>query len=266
MRYRILSVVFFIFFGQALFADSLTLVKKIDVAALLFTTDHLGNSYLVNENGLYKYDKDGNLTSSFTAKEFGPIQFIDATDPLKVLVYNKDFALVNTLDSKLSIQTEFNLRDLQIQQPILICTSRYDGYWVFDKQTNQLKKYDSSLQLMFESSDISQLLNIEINPVFLIESEKWLWLNNPSSGILVFDSYGTYHKTVEKSDTLSVTDFHADDDKIIFSERNSLYEINPSRLVSKEITYPQFNDVIKMRIEQNRLYIQKKDIFEIYAF
>ncbi|MFI5218259.1 MAG: hypothetical protein ACHQNT_02135 [Bacteroidia bacterium] len=266
MKLRIVVFIFFLFYRQILFADSLSVVKKIDIAILFFTTDHLGNSYLVNENGLFKYDKDGNLTASFTAKIFGQIQFIDATDPLKVLVFNKDFALVNTLDSKLSIQTQFNLRDLPVQQPALICTSRHDGYWVFDKQTNQLKKYNSSLQLMFESNDISQLIAAEINPVFLIESEKWLWLNNPSSGILVFDSYGTYLKTLDKSDTYSVNDFQADDDRIVFSEGNSIREINHTKLLSKEITYPHVGDVIKMRIEQNRLYIQKKDVFEIYAF
>ncbi|MEP7167891.1 MAG: hypothetical protein ABI855_00825 [Bacteroidota bacterium] len=266
MKLKLSVLLIFLFCNQILFADSLTFVNKIDATVSFFTTDHLGNCYLVTENGLFKYDLDGKLLSSFSQKNFGTIQFVDATDPLKVLIFNKDFSSVITLDNKLAVQSSFNLHDLNLQQPILICVSRHDGYWIYDKQSNQLKKFNTALQPVYESSDLSQLINSEINPVFLVESEKWLWLSNPSSGVLIFDMFGTYLKTLKIKDSSDVNNFQVNNDKIILSEGNTLKEINQTELNAKEITYKELNDVKKIRIEQNRIYVLKKDIFEIYSF
>jgi len=266
LKIKLSVFLFFCLFNRFAFADSLTLVNKIDAAVSFFTTDHLGNLYLVTENGLLKYDPDGNLISSFSEKSFGTIQFADATDPMKILIFNRDFSSVITLDNKLSVQSTFNLHDLNLQQPVLICVSRHDGYWVYDKQSNQLKKFSTSLQPVHESSDLSQLINTEINPVFLVESEKWLWLGNPSSGVLIFDMFGTYLKTLEIKDSMDISAFQVNDDKIILSSANELKEINQVNFTNKEISYRDLNDVIKMRIEQNRLYVLKKNVIEIYSF
>ena len=266
MKLKFTALLIFLFFNKSLLADSLTLVVKMETHASLFTTDHLGNCYLVTEAGLFKYDLDGKPVAAFSQKNFGTIQFVDATDPLKVLIFNKDFSTVITLDNKLAVQTTFNLHDLNLQQPVLICVSRHDGYWVYEKQTNQLKKFNTALQPVHESSDLSQLIYSEINPFFLVESEKWLWLSNPSSGVLIFDMFGTYLKTLEIKDTFDLNNFQVNDDKIILSEGNTLKEINQSSLVAKEISYKELKGVLRMRIEQNRLYVLKKDAFEIYSF
>lgn len=266
MKLKLFTLLIILFCNQILFADSLTLVNKIDATVSFFTTDHLGNCYLVTENGLFKYDLDGKLLSSFSQKNFGTIQLVDATDPLKVLIFNKDFSSAITLDTKLTVQSTFNLRDLNLQQPILICVSRHDGYWIYDKQSNQLKKINASLQPVHESSDLSQIINSELNPVFLVESEKWLWLSNPSSGVLIFDMFGTYLKTLEIKDSIDINNFQVNNDKIILSGENMLKEINQFDLNEKVIIYKELTDVKKMRIEQNRLYVLKKNIFEIYSF
>lgn len=266
MRKLLMSLFIFFFLHPVCSADTLTLVKKIEGAVSFFTTDHLGNSYLVTAEGMFKYDKDGNSIASYTDKTFGNIQFTDATDPLKVLIYNKDFGVAKTLDVKLSLQSSINLHELNLQQPLLMCTSRHNGYWIFDKQTNQLKKIDSSLQPVYESSDISQLATAEINPVFLIESDRWLWLNNAPHGILLFDMFGTYIKTLDVKEVNPPADFQTDFDKIIYNTGDTLKEINQSNFTTKEISYPQLKDVLKMRVEQGRLYILKKDTFEIYSF
>jgi len=266
MRCKLFVLLFFLFTNKLLFADTLTLLNRIDATVSFFTTDHLGNSYIVTESGLYKYDQDGKLLTSFSQKSFGNIQFVDATDPMKVLLYNKDFSNAIILDNKFAVQATYNLRNLGLQQPELICVSRHDGYWIYDKQTNQLKKYNSVFQPVRESNDLSQLVNSEINPAFLVESEKWLWMSNPSSGVLIFDMFGTYLKTMQIKDSSNLENFQVNDDKIILSRGNTLIETNQANLTAKEITYNELKDAIKIRIEQNRLYVLKKDIFEIYSF
>jgi hypothetical protein len=266
LKFKLLVLLIFFSCNHFLFADSLTVVTKIEVSASFFTTDRLGNCYLVTDNGLLKYDQDGKLLASFSQKKFGDIQFVDASDPLKILIFNKDFSSVIILDNKLALQSTFNLRDLNMQQPELICMSRHDGYWVYDRQTNQLKKFNTTLQQVHQGSDLSQIISSEINPVFLVESEKWLWLSNPSSGVLIFDMFGTYLKTLDIKDSVDLNNFQVNNDKIILTAGNMLKEINQADLSEKVMVYNELNDVIKMRIEQNRLYVLKKDIFEIYSF
>jgi hypothetical protein len=91
-------------------------------------------------------------------------------------------------------------------------------------------------------------------------------MSNPSSGVLLFDMFGTYLKTMEIKDSSSLENFQVNDDKIILSRGNTLIETNQANLIAKEITYSELKDAIKIRIEQNRLYVLKKDIFEIYSF
>ncbi|MEO5569651.1 MAG: hypothetical protein ABIT08_11580 [Bacteroidia bacterium] len=266
MKLKFSIIIFFLFSSHYLFADTLTLLNKIDAQVSFFTTDLLGNSYIVTENGLFKYDLNGKLLFSFSQKTFGTIQFVDATDPLKVLLFNKDFSNAIILDKNFAVQATYNLRNLNLQQPVLICISRHNGYWIYDKQTNQLKKFDNAFQPVRESSDLSLLINAEINPVFLVESEKWLWMSNPASGVLIFDMFGTYLKTLEIKDASDLENIQVNDDKIILSHGNTLKETNQSDLKSTEITYPELKDALKIRIEQNRLYVLEKDAFEIYSF
>lgn len=50
-----------------------------------------------------------------------------------------------------------------------------------------LVRLDSKLAVAQTTSNLNQLLGIEINPNFMCEYNNSVYLNNPSTGILVFD-------------------------------------------------------------------------------
>ncbi len=73
-------------------------------------------------------------------KRYGKIYSIDASNPLKILVYFRDFATIVVLDRLLTVRNTIDLRKQNIYQAQAVATS-YDGnIWVYDELESKLKK------------------------------------------------------------------------------------------------------------------------------
>src|SRR5205085_9497634 len=99
-------------------------VKQIPFTEIAsFTTDNLGNVYVVSENILLQFDNNGKPLNHYDEKNLGRLIRIDADNPLKLLVFYPDFAQINILNSQLALQSTIQLRGIGIEQPALICNS-----------------------------------------------------------------------------------------------------------------------------------------------
>src|ERR1700761_3292099 len=65
-----------------------------------FNTDNLGNIYVITkDNLLEKLDANGDSIAVFNdVRHFGKIWTIDVTNPLKILVFYREFATIVVLD------------------------------------------------------------------------------------------------------------------------------------------------------------------------
>ena len=83
-----------------------------------FSVDALGNLYILSKNDqLKKIDARGDSVAVFNAvKRYGQLYSIDVTNPLKILLYYKDFGTVLTLDRFLSVRNTLDLRRQNIFQ------------------------------------------------------------------------------------------------------------------------------------------------------
>jgi len=236
-----------------------TLIRK---QADFMTTDHLGNVYLICPDGLYQYNSKGALLHFFSDKSFGRISTIDASDPLKILIYNRDFRKAYLLDDKLSVQSVLNLDDLGIGLPELICTSRHDGYWVYDQQLQRLIKYNSNLQKIIEGEILSSKIE-NLNPDFITETSEWILMNNVKDGIILLDRYGTYFKKIPLQD---ISTFQAEENFVYYYREGKLIRHDLSRAVKEEMPIPGMNNLRTVRIEKNRLYALSNEDLQIYSF
>src|ERR1700757_1056337 len=115
-------ILFVIFFTPATLPaiaqkdSSITYIKMIPGDYKYFTVDNLGDVYLVTANDqLKKFKANGDSIGVFNdVKKFGTLTSIDATNPLKVLLYYEDFATVVTLDRFLNVLNTINLRQQNI--------------------------------------------------------------------------------------------------------------------------------------------------------
>jgi len=176
---------------------SFELTLEIEVTSKSIISDYLGNVYTIDDNEIAKYSAAGVLISSFSDKNAGTITSVDASNPLRVQVFYQDFGQIIYLDDVLSvIGSNISLIEQGLDQATLSCSSWDDGIWLYDPQDFELKRLGSDLRLSHQSGNINQLVGIEANPNFIIEKNNFVYLNDPLTGILVFDQFGTYYKTL----------------------------------------------------------------------
>jgi primosomal replication protein N len=244
--------------------EGYTLISSIPFpGATFFTTDKLGNSYVVVENQLLQFDPAGIPLANFSLKSVGNLRFVDASNPMKILLFYPDFAQIIVLDAKLSLQSQIDLRSLRIFQPLTACTSKENGYWIYDREDDVLKKLDFNLQVVAESGNLSQVIGYQIRPGLMVEENGLIYINNPETGILVFDRLGTYYKTISYQNLVS---FQVIDKDVLFITNNKLMRLEFKSLSEKEVLLPQHDSIRIARIEQDKLYLLTSDSLNFYSF
>src|SRR5258705_2836481 len=114
MKKIFLYVLTFLFLTS--FTGDWQLVKKIPFTEIsAFSTDKLGNAYVVSENLLLQFDNNGNPLNHYDEKNLGRLAYVDADNPLKLLAFYPDFAQINILSSKLVLQSTVQLRGIGIE-------------------------------------------------------------------------------------------------------------------------------------------------------
>lgn len=191
--------VFFILFSWLLLADSFAQqdttfrqIRMITGDITDFTVDNLDNIYLLNSrNQLSKFNADGDSVAVFNGiRSFGQVSLVDVSNPLKLLLYYKDFGTVVILDRFLNVRHTIDLRKQNILQVKAIGQSYDNQIWVYDELENKLKKIDEEGRLVFETPDFRQLLGKAISPMKIYDEDKNVYLYDSLNGVYVFDYYG----------------------------------------------------------------------------
>jgi hypothetical protein len=237
-------------------------VAKIEFKADGFTTDILGNVYLSRAEELKKYNQDGTLLNPYSDKSLGRITSVDATNFLKLVVFYRDFSKVVFLDNMLASTGEpIQLQQFQLEQATLAASSHNNGLWVYQQFEFQLIRLGQNLKQTHQTPNLMQLLGHPINPNFLLEINNVVYLNNPETGILLFDVFGTYSKTIPIK---GLDSFQILEGKIFYFKNGSLRSYNLKTMEEGEINVPDAH-AKNVRIEKSRLYVLNKNGLTIYA-
>jgi hypothetical protein len=96
--------------------SAFTLIKTINGDIIDFTVDNLDNIYILNSrNQVKKLNANGDSVAIYNdVKKFGQATLIDVSNPLKLLLYYKDFATVVVLDRFLNAVNVIDLRKQNI--------------------------------------------------------------------------------------------------------------------------------------------------------
>lgn len=235
----------------------------VNVEAEKMTSDNLGNVYLIKDESIFKYDSLGTLQKTFSNKTFGAITSADATNALRIILFYKDFNRVVTLDNTLSQNGEpLTLETIGFPMTSLVAASHDNGLWLYDMRNFELIRLNRNLQVEHRSGNLSQILGIELQPNFLIEKDNRVFLNNPGTGILLFDVFGTYSKTLPVTGLKS---FQVVDNSVIFYKEGILQA--EAILVNDHISYidPVGDSTTKdMRMERNAIFVLDEKQLIIY--
>ena len=233
---------------------------------IFLNVDVLDNIYLVTAgNRLKKLNSKGDSVAVFNdVKKYGNPTLIDVNNPLKILVYYKNYTSVVVLDRFLTQRNSINFRKQSIFSVKAIATSYDNNIWIFDEQDYKLKKIDETGKLLLESPDMRQLLDTVPSPDLIIDSDNLVYLYDAKKGFYIFDYYGAFKNTIP---FLNWTDIAISRNKMMGFSDNRLfsYELNSMNL--KTYTLPVFfRDYLAIKAVNGKVYLLKKDALEIYRF
>ncbi|MFN8153288.1 MAG: hypothetical protein U0Y08_03240 [Bacteroidia bacterium] len=205
---------FILFFSKVSAQDSL-----ISVVADNFRLDPIGNCYFQNKTDIIRLSSLGYTNVRFSMKDLGQPSSFDVSNPMRILVFYSDFAVIRILDNNLVLQSEIQLRNLGFQQPRAIAGTPDQGIWVYDEISGTLSKLNTRLGNLSTTVDLSQLLGRRPNPVQLLANQYWIILAEAGE-LIVFDQFGTKVRSVKlESPTRTL---QLEENNLVFSEDNQL--------------------------------------------
>lgn len=224
-----------------------------------FTIDNLDNLYVLNSrNQVKKFNANGDSVAVYNdVKKYGQATLIDVSNPLKVLLYYRDFATVVMLDRFLNVVNVVDLRKHGILQAKAIGQSYDNKIWVYDEGEAKLKKIDEDGTLLLETPDFRLLTGQSVSPVKIFDENKYVYIYDPARSIYVFDYYGALKNgiLIEQWQNLKVSG------KYIFGSRSDSlfrYEISSFRVDEWKMPVP-IRDSRAFNFSSSRIYALKND-------
>lgn len=200
--------------------------------------DNLGNLYLITAAGqLKKYSPEGDSVAIYNSiVRNGKLAAIDVSNPLKPLLFYKNFSQVVILDRLLSLRGMINLRRSGILQPAAVGLSYDNMIWVFDAGSNTLIKIDESGAVLLQTTDLRTVFAGGLQPQQIIDAGGWVYLYDAAQGLYAFDYFGTFKRKIPVAGWSGITITP----KTIFGfAKGVLNNYNLSTLMQKEQAVPQ---------------------------
>lgn len=208
---------------------NIVFVKKIEAKINICNSDYLGNFYFINKDIITKLSPRLDTMFEQSVKVAGDLTSMDVGQSMKILLYSRDQNIIVYLDNTLTKnESSISLGDKGLYLAELVTLSMLNNdLWVYNAENFSLEKYNSNFKQVFKTDNLTALLYQEMQPNYLVESQDQLYLNNPSHGVLVFDVYGTFLKTIpiKNVDKIRILDkkiFYIKDDFIHYYDEKSL--------------------------------------------
>lgn len=220
-----------------------------------FTVDNLGNCYLLSKNNqLKKISGNGDSVAVFNdVRRYGKLYSIDASNPLKILLYYKNFSTIVMLDRFFNVVNTIDLRKQNIFQAKAIAQSYDNNIWVYDEQNNKLKKIGEDGKVLSETVDFRNLFDEVPSPTQIFDQDGFVYLYDPEKGVFVFDIYGAFKTKVSY---LGLTDLAVFGKTVIGIEKQQIIAYTTGTLTEKRISLPStIADRQKAVIRPGHLYV-----------
>ncbi|RYG02359.1 MAG: hypothetical protein EOO02_10725 [Chitinophagaceae bacterium] len=245
---------------------SFRFIKAIKGDITAFTVDNLDNIYLLSStNQVKKLNANGDSVGVYNnVKRYGQASLIDVSNPLKILLYYRDFTTIVMLDRFLNQVNTIDLRKQNVLQARAIGQSYDNKVWVYDELDNKLKKVDEEGKLLQETPDFRQLFNAAPSPQKIFDQDRYVYLYDSAQAVFVFDYYGSLKNKILIQ---GWKNFKVAGKYIFGSKDKKLFRYDISNFRVDEWDLPeQFQQAISFNFSGTRLYTLKKDLIEVYEF
>ena len=229
-----------------------------------FTADNLGNLYIISKNNqLKKINTRGDSMGVFNdVRKYGKLYSIDATNPLKTILFYRDFRTIVVLDRLMNIINTIDLRKQNVFQVRAVAPSYDNNVWVFDEQESKLKKIAEDGKVMSETADLRLVFDEAPVPVAMFDQNGFVYLYDPNKGMYIFDYYGALKN---KLPLLNWTDVQVVGNTILGRKEGNLAVYETGSLQLKEAVLPAFIQTAKnIKLSPQGIYILDQGYLRLY--
>lgn len=229
-----------------------------------FNVDNLDNIYLIsNSNQFKKINALGDSVAVFNdVKKYGNPSYVDVTNPLKILLYYKNYSTVVMLDRLLTVRNTINFRKQSIFSVNSICLSYDNNIWIFDEEDYKLKKLDEDGNLLQATTDWRMLLDTVPAPVKIVDRNNFIYLYDPEKGFYIFDYYGGFKNRLT---FLNWNNIEVNDNTVYGFGKNILYSYQLKSLNLKEYKLPSFfGKSTTIKAMNGKIYLLNEKGLDIY--
>jgi hypothetical protein len=231
-------------------------IKVWNLTADRISADPLGQYYIIRAGSLVRYDAQGDSTYSWSEPQSGRITMIDTSDPMRILVYQKDFNLLRFLNNRLApLADAISLDDMGLTAPLALAVSRQGGFWVFDGSSCRIRLMGRQLETLVESAPLNLPPVADPAGYRLMESGDRVLLLFPGREIQVFDLFANL---VRKIPTRAIS-FHASGDQILLAYPDKI-SLRKDPVLPEETLFQGYgSDIREAFLFQNKLFIRTHD-------
>lgn len=250
--------------------DSTLQLEKTNVWAghyASFSVDNMGNVYALSLSGnqIKKIGPNGDSLGIFNdVKQYGSIYSIDVSNPLKILLYYRDFSTILVLDRFLNRINKIDLRQAGIMQVKAVSQSYDNQVWIFDQQDYKLKKIGENGNVLFSSDDFRVLFTNAPSPSSIIDNDGSLYLYDEQQGWVIMDYYGSVKKEYPSPNWKNVGVQLG----VMYGWSNDkLHLFNPQTFSLKDYVVPlPFDKIKSLFLMDRKMFTLDKDGINIYSY
>jgi hypothetical protein len=245
--------------------DSFTLVRTYRGDVVNAAMDNLDNLYIISSTGqVRKFNANGDSVGVYNQfRNFGQLFSIDVSNPLKLLLFYKDFSTVVVLDRYLASLATLDLRRFSILQPAAVGLSYDNNIWVFDEYDNKLKKIDEQGNRLLETSDLRSVFNQGIAPQKIINDNGLVYVADTAAGVFVFDNYGSFKKKILLKNWQNIA---VNSNNLIGVTHESITVYNTSTQLQTQRKPPVFRPYVHAFATSSKFVRFSTDSLQIYRF
>lgn len=216
-------------------------------------TDNFDAKYYIDNNIFHK--KDDNQTINFSAVQLGEIASADIYNPLKMVLFYRDFNTVIILDNRLADIFKFDFNRLQPFRNVTHVSVGFDNtIWIFNLDIQQLQLFD------YKSNQVRvSALPVQSNVVDMASNYNYAWLMTENY-IYKYSYFGSMLYKI-KNDGFTAIEEHNDD--VVLQKGNLLYFLNDKTEKIVPIILPELL-IKQFFVTGETLYIYDSEI--LYKF
>ncbi len=239
-------------------AQEITFLDSFAVEGSEIVVDKMGYLYSIEIERIIKYSPKGDSMFHYSNKLLGEIDQLDVSLALRPLIFYKSSNQIIVTDNTLSEQIDqtIPLEQLDWQQVTRIASSFNDNkVWLYDQSNFELLLVSRQLEIEQRSGNLLQIIGLDsIQARQIKEYQSKVYLNNPKTGIHVFDVFGTYYNTIH---LMGMDDFELYNNFIVAFKNDSIHFYNTILFTEKVIPTP-LSDFDSIAVQNALIYILKK--------